>query len=131
MSTRKGLISPAGRNVALAAVAGLVLIMASGSASVAASAMPASRTVTASPASHDVTDFSAVRRRYYRRGPNAAGLAFMGMATALIGGVIAEQRRREYYENYYYAPGPYYYGPGYGYYGRPYYGPRYYYPPPY
>jgi hypothetical protein len=71
--------------------------------------------------------------RYYRRGPNAAGLAFMGMATGLIAGAIAEQRRREYYENRYYygyGPGPYY-GPGYGYYGGgPYYnGPRYYYPP--
>jgi len=50
----------------------------------------------------------------------------MGAATGLIAGAIAESRRQEYYDNYYYGPGPGY-GPGYGYYGGgPYYGgPRY------
>ena len=77
-----------------------------------------------------MTDFSAVRRRhYYRRGPNAAGLAFMGVAAGLIGGAIAESRRQEYYENrYYYDRGPYYGGQGY-YGGGPYYGQRGYYQP--
>jgi hypothetical protein len=122
MSMRKQLISASGGAVALAAFAALALVTVPRS-SLAASASALTTAATASP-SHDATDFSAARRRYYRRGPNAAGLAFMGMATGLIAGAIAEQRRREYYENYYYGPGPYY-GPGYGYYG----GPRYYYRP--
>lgn len=134
MSTRIGLISSAESSMALAAVAGLLLVAGSGSPSVAASAVPASKSVTVGAAAHDVTDFSAVRRRYYRRGPSAAGMAFMGMATGLIAGAIAEQRRREYYENRYYygyGPGPYYGYGGPGYVGSPYYGygPRYYYPP--
>lgn len=49
----------------------------------------------------------------------------MGAAAGLIGGAIAESRRQEYYDNYYYGPHPYYGGPGY-YGGGPYYGPRYY-----
>jgi hypothetical protein len=113
----------------MAAIAGLI-VTASGAPTVAAETATVSKSIAASAASHDVTDFSAARRhRYYRRGPSAAGLAFMGMATGLIAGAIAEQRRREYYENYYYyGPRPYY-GPGY-YGGGPYYygGPRYYYP---
>lgn len=45
----------------------------------------------------------------------------MGAAAGIIGGVIAEQRRRDYYENrYYYGPRPYYGGQGY-YGGSPYY----------
>ena len=121
---RNGLTSPAARNVGLAAIASLALA-ASASASVAAS--PAKNDVAAKAALHDATDFSAARRhRVYRRGPSAAGLAFMGAATGLIAGAIAEQRRRDYYENYYYSPGPYY-GPGY-YGGGPYYAPRYYQP---
>jgi hypothetical protein len=124
MSMRQGLISSSGRHVALAALAG-VFIAASGAPSNAAPAQTAPRAVAAKQVSSDATDFSAARRRYYRRGPSAAGLAFMGMATGLVAGAIAEQRRREYYEN------NYYYGPGYGYYGGgPYYGgPRYYYQP--
>ncbi|XUJ35039.1 hypothetical protein ACQ5SK_04205 [Bradyrhizobium japonicum] len=46
-------------------------------------------------------------------GPNAAGLAFMGVAAGLIGGAIAESRRQEYYENRDHdGPGPYYGGQG-------------------
>ena len=118
-----------GRSAALAAVTGIAVIAASMSPSAAASPAPA-KAVPASAAmagqgSSNATDFSAARRqRYYRRGPNAAGLAFMGVAAGLIGGAIAESRRQEYYDNYYYG-GPRYYGPGYGYYG----GPRYYYNP--
>ena len=117
-----------GRTAALAAFASLALAAASVSPSVAASPVAAKTlpTVAAGSASSNATDFSAARRhRYNRRGPNAAGLAFMGVAAGLIGGAIAESRRQEYYDNYYYAPRPYYGGPGY-YGGGPYYGPRYY-----
>ncbi|UQR60896.1 hypothetical protein LRP30_28430 [Bradyrhizobium sp. C-145] len=129
------MISAARRNMVLAAFATLALVATPVSPSAAASLAPATavsaKGVAAGQGSSDVTDFSAARRRhYYRRGPNAAGLAFMGMAAGLIGGAIAESQRREYYENrYYYGPGPYYGGPGY-YGGGPYYGgPRYYYQP--
>lgn len=123
-----------GRSTLLAAFASLALVAASVSPSAAASPLPAkappAKAALAGQGSSDVTDFSAARRRhYYRRGPNAAGLAFMGVAAGLIGGAIAESRRQEYYENrYYYGPGPYYGGQGY-YGGGPYYGPRGYYQP--
>ncbi|MDA9432405.1 hypothetical protein [Bradyrhizobium sp. CCBAU 51627] len=113
---------------ALAAFTSFALVVASLSPSSAASPMPAKATpAVAGQGTSNATDFSAARRhhyRYYRRGPNAAGLAFMGLAAGLIGGAIAESRRQEYYDNYYYG-GPRYYGPGYGYYG----GPGYYYNP--
>ena len=122
--TDRPMFPRARRHVVLAACAGLAFAATSVAPSAASSTMP-SKAIAASSASSDATDFSAARRhRYYRRGPSAAGLAFMGMATGLIAGAIAEQRRRDYYDNYYYGPGPYY-GPGYGYYG----GPRYYYRP--
>ncbi len=126
--------SKLGRNTMLAVLASLALTAASVSPSAAASSVsaqaPLAKTAMAGQGSSDVTDFSAARRRhYYRRGPNAAGLAFMGMAAGLIGGAIAESRRQEYYENrYYYGGRPYYGGPGY-YGGGPYYGQRYYYQP--
>lgn len=113
------------RSAGLTAFTALALAMASVSPAAAASAK--APTTVAGQGSSNATDFSAARRhRYYRRGPNAAGLAFMGIAAGLIGGAIAESRRQEYYDNYYYG-GPRYYGPGpgYGYYG----GPRYYYDP--
>lgn len=58
--------------------------------------------------------------RYHgrRRGNAAAGAAVAGIAGALIGGAIAAQNRRRYYDD-----------PGYGYYGGPAYG--YYAPGPY
>ncbi|UPK25244.1 hypothetical protein [Bradyrhizobium sp. 195] len=119
------MISAAGRNMVLAAFTGLALVASSISPSAAASPGPAepmsAKPVTAGQGSSDVTDFSAVRRRYYRRGSNAAGLAFMGLAAGVIGGAIAESRRRDYYENrYYYGSRPYYGGQGY--YGGPGYG---------
>jgi hypothetical protein len=136
--TARAMIS-AGRNLVLAAVASLAMVATSTSPSAAASrgaaeALPASP-VTAGQGSSEVTDFSAARRRhYYRRGPDAAGLAFMGLAAGVIGGAIAESRRREYYENrYYYGPRPYYGAPGYygghGYYGGG--GGQFYYDPGY
>lgn len=137
MSMRRRLPLPAGRIVTLAAFAGLVLAT-TGSPSVAASGPSAPKAVAATTASSDATDFSAARRRYYRRGPSAAGLAIFGAGMGLIAGAIAESRRQEYYENRYYYGGPGYYGGGPGYYGGgpgyygggPYYGgPRYYYQP--
>jgi peptidoglycan/LPS O-acetylase OafA/YrhL len=124
------MISAAGRNLVLVAFASLVLIAASITPSAANSPAP-TKTAAAGPAAPAATDFSAAarRHRYYRRGPNAAGLAFMGVAAGLIGGAIAESRRQEYYEDRYnYGPGPYYGGQGY-YGGGPYYGPRGYYQP--
>ncbi|RTE94938.1 hypothetical protein [Bradyrhizobium sp. LVM 105] len=135
--TARPMIS-AGRKTLLAAFASLAMVATSASPSAAASAGAAealsTKPVTAGQGSSDVTDFSSARRRhYYRRGPNAAGLAFMGLAAGMIGGAIAESRRREYYENrYYYGPRPYYGGTGYygghGYYGG---GSPYYYDPGY
>jgi hypothetical protein len=121
------MISAAGRNLVLVAFASLVLIAASITPSAANSPAP-TKAAAAGPAAPAATDFSAARRhRYYRRGPNAAGLAFMGVAAGLIGGAIAESRRQEYYEDRYnYGPRPYYGGQGY-YGGGPYYGPRGYY----
>lgn len=122
-----------GRNFVLAAFASLALVAASPSPATAASPTPhkAAPAAAAGQGSSNATDFSAARRhRYYRRGPSAAGLAFMGAAVGLIGGAIAQSRRQEYYDNYYYGGpgyyggGPAYYGPGPGYYG----GPRYYNP---
>jgi hypothetical protein len=91
-------------------------------------AAPASKGVAASTALSDATDFSSVhRRRYYRGGGSAAGLAFFGMAIGTIGAIAAQQQRYDYYNSYgygpgYYGGGPYYYG------GGPYYGRRYYQP---
>lgn len=113
----------AGRNAVVAAFASLALIAASAAPSAAASAGTPAPNVAGHAAS-EVTDFSAAKRRHYhRRGPSAAGLAFMGLAAGVIGGAIAESRRRDYYENRYYygyGPRPYYGGPGY-YGGGPYY----------
>ena len=133
--TARPMIFAAGRNLVLAAFASLAMVAASVSPSAAASPGPgealSAKPVTAGQGSSDVTDFSAARRRhYYRRGPNAAGLAFMGLAAGVIGGAIAESRRQEYYENRYYGPRRYYGGPGYyGGGGGLYYDPGYGYQP--
>lgn len=114
--------SAAGRNTVLAAFASLALVAASATPSAAASSGTPSRAAVAGQAASDATDFSAAKRRYYRRGPNAAALAIMGAATGLAVGAIAESRRRDYYEDeYYYDRGPGYYG------GPAYYGGSHYY----
>jgi MFS family permease len=130
MMTRKALISSAGRSVVLATIAALALT----TSELPLLAAPASHAAAgiSTGVSKGVTDFSARRHRYYRRGGSAAGLAFMGLAIGTIAGAIAAEQRRDYYYNhgYYYGPGPYY-DPGYYggpyYYGRPYYGRRHYY----
>jgi hypothetical protein len=127
MFTRKGLLSSAGRSVAMATIAVLVVTISEPPLALAGTLPPASSAVSAT-AKSDATDFSAARRRYYRRGGSAAGLAFMGMAIGTIGAIAAQQQRQDYYNSYgygpgYYGGGPYYYG------GGPYYGRRYYYQP--
>jgi hypothetical protein len=129
MLMRKGFLFSARRSVVLAAIAVLVLTTAEPPLAIAGQVAPASKGVSATMASSDATDFSSVRRRrYYRGGGSAAGLAFMGMAIGTIGAIAAQQQRNDYYNSYGYAPGyygggPYYYG------GGPYYGRRYYYLP--
>ena len=129
MLKSKGLISSGRRSVLWAAIAVLVLTTAEPPMAIAGQVTPASKGVSATTASSDATDFSAVRRRrYYRGGGSAAGLAFMGLAIGTIGAIAAQQQRNDYYNSYGYAPGyygggPYYYG------GAPYYGRRYYYQP--
>ena len=120
MLTSKMLPSSTGRAVVLASIAALVLTMAGAPSATASQFAPASKGISATAASSDATDFSSARRhRHYRRGGDAAGLAFMGLAIGAIGAFAAQQRRNDYYDNGYgYAPG--YYG------GGPYYGRRYY-----
>jgi hypothetical protein len=122
MATRNGMRVLACRSVVWATVAGLVLTMAEPPQAMAGSPAPAPKGISASS---DATDFSAARRhRHYRRGGNAAGHAFMGIAIGTIAAIAAQQRREEYYDRYgYYGNGPGYYG------GGPYYGRRYYYRP--
>ena len=124
MLTRKQLL--AGHSVVVATVA-VLLLFTIGEPSMAAAVplAPGSDSVSATMGSSDATDFSAVRRRRYYRGGNAAGLAFFGMALGTIGAIAAQQQRNDYYNSYGYGPGyyggdPYYYG------GGPYYGRRYY-----
>ena len=128
MLMRKGLLSSACRSVAMVTIAVLVFTMSEPPLAIAGPLAPASKGVSATTASSDATDFSSVRRRrQYRGGGNAAGLAFMGLAIGTIGAIAAQQQRQDYYNSYgygpgYYGGGPYYYG------GGPYYGRRYYRP---
>jgi hypothetical protein len=129
MLERKGLLSSAGRGVAAAVIASLVITLAEPPMAAASSMSPFAKGVSAAAPSGGATDISA-RRRHYRRG-NAAGLAFMGMMIGTVGAAIAAQQRRDAYYDYYgygpgyYGPPPVYYGPPvYGY--RPYYGRRFY-----
>lgn len=121
-----GSLSSVGRCVASLMIATLV-VTTSESPLMAAPAARAPHGILATAGTSDATDFSAARRRrHYRRGGDAAALAFMGLAIGTIAGAIATQRRYDYYDNGYYYGGPYYGGP---YYGTPYYGRRFYYRP--
>jgi hypothetical protein len=133
MSMRKISLSSTGRAVVLASIAAFVLTVAEPPPAAAGQISPASKGLSATGSS-DATDFSAARRRrHYRRGGNAAGLAFMGLAIGTIGAIAAQQRRDDYYNNGYYNNGYYNNGYGYGpgyygggpYGGGPYYGRRY------
>ena len=135
MRVRKGLFASAGRGIVMATIAALVVTMSESPPAMAGPAAPAPKGISATTGSSGATDISSVRRRrYYRNGGNAAGLAFMGMAIGTIGAIVAQQQRNDYYNSYgygpgYYGGGPYYYGGGPAYYGGgPYYGRRYYRP---
>jgi hypothetical protein len=135
MRVRKGLFVSAARGVVMATIAALVVTMSEPPPALAGPAVPASKGISATTGSSGATDISSVRRRrYYRNGGSAAGLAFMGMAIGTIGAIAAQQQRNDYYNSYgygpgYYGGGPYYYGGGPAYYGGgPYYGRRYYRP---
>lgn len=125
---REGLLSSAGCGVVVATIVVLAVTISEPPPAIAGSVAPVSKGVSATTASSDATDFSTIqRRRYYRRGGSAAGLAFFGMAIGTIGAIAAQQQRYDYYNSYgygpgYYGGGPYYYG------GGPYYGRRYYLP---
>jgi hypothetical protein len=129
MRARRGLLASAGRGVVMATIAALVVTMSDPLPAMAGPAVPASKGISATTGSSGATDISSVRRRrHYRNGGSAAGLAFMGMAIGTIGAIAAQQQRNDYYNSYgygpgYYGGGPYYYG------GGPYYGRRYYYRP--
>lgn len=126
MRLHRGSASSAGRGVAMATIAVLVMTMSEPPLAVAGPAAPASKGVAATTASSDATDFSAARRRrYYRRG-DAAGLAMFGLMIGTIGAIAAQQNYGYGYGPYYgygayYGGGPYYYGGPYPYYGRGYY----------
>src|ERR1035437_6535300 len=75
MLMRKELLSSAGGSGVMATSAGLVVTMGEPPLAIAGPVAPASKGVSATTASSDATDFSA-RRRYYRRGGSAAGLAW-------------------------------------------------------
>lgn len=128
MRVRKGLLASAGRGVVMATIAALVVTMNEPLSAMAGPTAPPPKGISATTGSGGATDISSVRRRrYYRNGGNAAGLAFMGMAIGTIGAIAAQQQRNDYYNSYgygpgYYGGGPYYYG------GGPYYGRRYYRP---
>ena len=126
MRARRGLLASAGRGVVMATIAALVVTMSEPPLAMAGPAAPAAKGISATTGSSGATDISSARRRrYYRNGGNAAGLAFMGMAIGTIGAIAAQQQRNDYYNSYgpgYYGGGPYYYG------GGPYYGRRYYRP---
>jgi hypothetical protein len=128
MRVPKGLLASAGRGVVMATIAALVFTMSESTRAMAGPAAPAPKGISANTGSSDATDISSVRRRrYYRNGGSAAGLAFMGMAIGTMGAIAAQQQRNDYYNSYgygpgYYGGGPYYYG------GGPYYGRRYYQP---
>ncbi|KPF93918.1 hypothetical protein IP86_23210 [Rhodopseudomonas sp. AAP120] len=104
------------RAVAIATVAAIALAGLQPSAAVAA---PKASDKAPAVTRHDVTDFSARKKRYVRRGGggNAAAAAAFAGIIGTVGAIAASQARRDYYESHYY--GPRYYGPGYGYYGGP------------
>lgn len=114
MQKRKSLWSSGGRTVALVTALALAVPALEPAAAFAA---PSNKIQTAAPATEaaPLTDVSARKRRYARRGGNgnaAAAAAFVGIV-GTIGAIAAAQAQRDAYESRY----RYYYGPGPGYYG--------------
>ena len=119
--TKRQMVLRLGRSVAIATAAVLLFTIAEPPMATAGVLVPVLDGATATMGISDATDFSAVRRRRYsRRGNNAAGLAMFGMMIGTIGAIAAQQQRNDYYDSYNNAYGPGYYG------GGPYYGRRYY-----
>jgi hypothetical protein len=123
MLSRQALLKSTSRAVMAAAVAALTISTFAPTGAIAAPA--AKREVAASHGSSGATEFSSARRRHYRGGGSAAGLAAFGAIAGTIGAIAASQSRRDYYDSYgYYDGGPVYGGPAYygggGYYGGPY-----------
>jgi hypothetical protein len=122
MSIHSGTLCSRGRVIAAATVAALALATVAPPAAIAGPMAPPSKDAVALAAAPDAAGVIQVRHRRYYRGGNAAGLAMMGMMFGTIGAIAAQERRREYYDRYYYGGyAPYYYG---NYYGTPY--PNYY-----
>lgn len=125
MFSRHASLKSTGRAVMAAAVAALTVSTFAPTGAIAAPA--AKREVAAGHGTSGATEFSSARRRHYRGGGNAAGLAAFGAIAGTIGAIAASQSRRDYYDSGYYGGGPayggpVYYGGGYGggYYGGPY-----------
>jgi len=128
MSIPKRVFSSFGRGAALATVAAVALAAVAPSAAVAGQAKPVS-VLTVDHGTGGNTDISA-RRRHYRGGGSAAGIAAFAGIVGTIGAIAAAQERRDYY----YDGGPAYYGGGPAYYDAPpygYYGGGYGSPDPY
>jgi hypothetical protein len=123
MLLRQAVLKSTSRAVMAAAVAALTVSTFAPTGAVAAPA--AKHEAAAGHGTSGATEFSSARRRHYRGGGNAAGLAAFGAIAGTIGAIAASQSRRDYYDSYgYYDGGPAYGGPAYygggGYYGGPY-----------
>jgi hypothetical protein len=114
MIGRHSLLKTTGRGVALAAVAALSISAVAPTGALAAPVNNAPAKATTHHGSSDATEFSA-RRRHYRGGGNAAGLAAFGAVVGTIGAIAAANSGPRYYDSYgYYGGGPAYYsGPTY------------------
>lgn len=114
MFVRNGLFNKTGRAAIVASVAAMTISAIAPTGAIAAPVAKSTSQAAATHGTSDATDFSSARRRHYRGGGNAAGLAAFGAIVGTIGAIAATQSRRDYY---------YDNGPGYGYYGG---GPAYY-----
>ncbi|QUS41781.1 hypothetical protein RPMA_25230 [Tardiphaga alba] len=112
-----------GRAAVLATVAAMSIAAVAPTGAMAAPVNNSPAKATTHHGSSDVTDFSS-RRRHYRGGGNAAGLAAFGAIVGTIGAIAAANSGPRYYDSYGYGGGPVYYSsPGYGYGGGYYGGP--------
>ena len=112
-----------GRAAVLATVAAMAIsaVVPNGAQAAPVNNTPAK--ATTHHGSSDATEFSS-RRRHYRGGGNAAGLAAFGAIVGTIGAIAAANSGPRYYDSYGYGGGPVYYSsPGYGYGGGYYGGP--------
>jgi hypothetical protein len=126
MFVRNGLFKSTGRAAIVASVAAMTISAIAPTGAIAAPVAKSTSQAATTHGTSDATDFSSARRRYYRGGGNAAGLAAFGAIVGTIGAIAATQSRRDYYDSYgYYGGGPVYYGGGPAYYDGGYYGGPY------